>query len=163
MTTCSVLASGCTILDCAMGRLFWMADCSPFRDLEGFSTCANTLVFTHVFSAASWAPMSTMRFTTTCARSSIPSSLVEACGSRSAKSGRHRSVANAEMWSSIRPSRTGSSQKRLHFICQCDCLQSTCGGACSECRSDRSDIFDAHLHVAARRVDALLSNEWHGH
>ena len=61
------------------------------------------------------------------------------------KSGRHRSVANAELWSNTL---TGCSRHQhsvsLLQLSELDFWENTCGGNCSECGKQRLRVFQAH-------------------
>ena len=61
------------------------------------------------------------------------------------RSGRHRSVANAELWSNTltRCSRHQHSVSLLH-LSQLDIWENTCAGNCSECSKQSLRVFQAH-------------------
>ena len=70
------------------------------------------------------------------------------------RSGRHRSVANAELWSNTlaRCGRLQHSVSLLH-LSEWDFWENTCAGKCSECSKQSVSIFQTHHH----RVQAECS------
>ena len=140
------------------GRSTWMLDCRKFDDPDcskGLRTHIgrNPRIMRSIMESKNHHELHSRLYDAMSRFFSSKNIVIMIC-----RSGRHRSVANAELWSNtlaLRSRRQHSAS--LLFLSELDFWKNTCAGKCSECSKQSTRIFQTHYDRVRAECPRLAS------